>query len=212
MSTIQGAEHAGISEVGDRNHQLATIAATGEVVERIDRLHSETGQGPGSDVIHNSPIVRVDDLTHEQRWPLFGPGATDFGMRAMLSVPGVRPRSRMGNVGLVLHQARCVRRPGRNHRLLLASYATLAVTDTRDQQHLRDAVQSRDIIGQAKGILMERHQFDDQQAFALLVRISQNTNRRLIDIADRVARTGEEPIDAVAHIPSRDQPPRAAAN
>jgi AmiR/NasT family two-component response regulator len=71
---------------------------------------------------------------------------------------------------------------------------------------------SRDIVGQAKGVLMQRHRIDGRQAFALLVRTSQGTNRRLIDIADRVARTGEDPTDAAARIPSRDQPPQAAAS
>ncbi len=77
--------------------------------------------------------------------------------------------------------------------LLLASHAAIALMGAQDQHNLTIALAARDRIGQAKGILMERHKITDKQAFELLLRASRNTNRKLRDIAEEVASTGQEP-------------------
>ncbi len=70
---------------------------------------------------------------------------------------------------------------------------TIALAGARQRSQLRTALARRDVIGQAKGILMERHRLTPDAAFALLDRISQETNTKLHDIADQLTRTGGLP-------------------
>lgn len=70
----------------------------------------------------------------------------------------------------------------------------------REQQLLR-AIDSRDVIGQAKGILMERMRLDAEGAFALLRRTSQHLNTKLIEVAEHLARTGELPVGEARSAP-----------
>jgi AmiR/NasT family two-component response regulator len=78
-----------------------------------------------------------------------------------------------------------------NTGLLLASHAAIAMAGSRDITNLRVGLENRDIIGQAKGILMERYKISSQEAFDLLVMASQSTHRKLREIADELAATGE---------------------
>jgi AmiR/NasT family two-component response regulator len=77
--------------------------------------------------------------------------------------------------------------------LVLAAHAAVAVAAAQNEEHLRRAVSSRDLIGQAKGILMERYKLTSDQAFQVLARASQQTNRRLVDVADELTQTGSVP-------------------
>ncbi|MCE6995468.1 ANTAR domain-containing protein [Saccharothrix sp. S26] len=74
---------------------------------------------------------------------------------------------------------------------LFASHAAVALAASQEREHLTEAMRTRDLIGQAKGILMERHKFTGDQAFTLLVRASQRANMKLRDLADRLVHTGE---------------------
>ncbi|MEX5721243.1 ANTAR domain-containing protein [Geodermatophilus maliterrae] len=64
------------------------------------------------------------------------------------------------------------------------------MADARDLNHLTTALSSRDLIGQAKGILMERYKITAEMAFALLARTSQDTNRKLHEVAASLAQSG----------------------
>ncbi|MEV1117968.1 ANTAR domain-containing protein [Actinosynnema sp. NPDC049800] len=77
--------------------------------------------------------------------------------------------------------------------MLFASHAAVALAGVLKQEHMSQAVQGRDLIGQAKGILMERHKLTADQAFTVLVRTSQRTNIKLRDLATHLVHTGELP-------------------
>lgn len=77
--------------------------------------------------------------------------------------------------------------------MLLASHAAIAMSTRREISGLRVAMDSRDLIGQAKGILMGQYKMDGARAFDVLVRTSQHTNQKLRDIAEHLATTGELP-------------------
>jgi AmiR/NasT family two-component response regulator len=77
--------------------------------------------------------------------------------------------------------------------LLFASHAAVALAGAQHEGHLKAGMRNRDVIGQAKGILMERYKIDAQQAFAVLSRVSQEMNRKLADVAAELAGSGELP-------------------
>jgi hypothetical protein len=83
-----------------------------------------------------------------------------------------------------------------------ATHAAVTLAGARQQADLRTAVGSRDLIGQAKGILMERHKLTADQAFSVLARASQQTNRKLVDIALELSDTG-----VLAEDPGQDRSP-----
>ncbi|MGZ4551805.1 MAG: ANTAR domain-containing protein, partial [Blastococcus sp.] len=76
---------------------------------------------------------------------------------------------------------------------LFASHAAVALAHAEQREHLMTALNSRDLTGQAKGILMERYKVTAPQAFEMLVRVSSLTNRRLVDIAEELVTTGAMP-------------------
>jgi AmiR/NasT family two-component response regulator len=86
---------------------------------------------------------------------------------------------------------------------MLASHAAVALASAEHEQHLRIGMGSRDLIGQAKGILMERYQLTADQAFGVLSRVSQETNRKLTDIAAELTATGAVPTAPAARPGSR---------
>lgn len=79
--------------------------------------------------------------------------------------------------------------------LVFAAHAAVAIAGARQHEQLEQALVSRDVIGQAKGIIMERNGITDDEAFQRLKRASQRVNLKLADVAATVARTGEAPED-----------------
>lgn len=77
--------------------------------------------------------------------------------------------------------------------LVFASHAAIALAGAQQEQRLRTALDSRELIGQAQGILMERHKLTGAQAFTALTRVSSHTNRKLVEIAEELVSTGEMP-------------------
>jgi len=79
--------------------------------------------------------------------------------------------------------------------LLFAAHAAIAYSGARTKADLGRAVATRQLIGQAQGILMERHKITGDQAFALLVAASQRTNIRLRELAEQLVASGEFTAD-----------------
>jgi AmiR/NasT family two-component response regulator len=75
----------------------------------------------------------------------------------------------------------------------LAAHAAVVMTASRKQANLSVALETRDVIGQAKGILMERYKIDDREAFNALIAVSQHTHRKLREVAEQLRTTGELP-------------------
>lgn len=86
---------------------------------------------------------------------------------------------------------------------LFAAHAAIAYAGVRKEAHLANAIVNRDVIGQAKGILMERYKIPGERAFLLLSRASQRSNRKLHDVAEELVHSGIVPEAAVPGEPDR---------
>lgn len=193
VDEIDPAEHAGISEIdGKRVH---TRAATAPLVRRIDDLQYRVEDGPCLTSLRTEHTVRTDDLLHEIRWPLFAAAAAQHGVRSMLSVQLFVEDDNLGALNLYATAPNAFDRHHESTAMMLAAHAAIAMKGSKVQTQLRTALQTRDVIGQAKGILMERFKINHGEAFDLLVAASQHTHRKLTDIADELSRTGDLPID-----------------
>ena len=192
VGTVPGAEHASISSVKKRQ-EVHTLAATDQLPRAGDRAQYEAGEGPCLDSLYDQKTVRLPDMSTEQRWPEFAKRADELGTASMLSVQLYVDGDDLGALNLASPQVDAFDDESEHVALLFASHAAVAMAGAQEQEQLRSALQTRDLIGQAKGILMERFKITGDKAFQLLVRASQTTNRRLPDIAEELVSSGELP-------------------
>jgi GAF domain-containing protein len=156
-------------------------------------MQDRVQEGPCLDAVWEQETVRVEDMRTETRWPRFAAEAVALGVLSSLSLQLFVEGDNLGALNLYARQPHAFGEESEDVGLVLAAHAAVAVAGARTEQHLRRAVSSRDLIGQAKGILMERYRISADQAFQVLARVSQQTNRRLADVADELTRTRSVP-------------------
>jgi GAF domain-containing protein len=189
---VPGAGGAGVT-ISARRHKPEVRAASDELVRTIEALQSEVGQGPSLEAGRERRTVRVDDVAADPRWPCFAASAAAEGVGSMLSFPLFVHARHLGVLTLYSQSRAAFTPRSKDIGSVFAGHAAVAIASAQQEAGLRLAVDHRDLIGQAKGILMERHKLTADQAFRLLVRASQNTNVRLYDVALGLTTTGEFP-------------------
>jgi len=152
----------------------------------VDALQHEFGEGPCLDAVYEHKTVRVDDMASESRWPAFASRAAEAGARSMLSFQLWVEGDNLGALNLYSRRPHAFDEDSEHIGLLYAAHAAVAYAAAQRQDQLQAAVDTRDLIGQAKGILMERYGIDDDRAFAFLVRLSMDRNQKLRDIAQHI--------------------------
>jgi GAF domain-containing protein len=135
--------------------------------------------------------VHGADLTEESRWPRLSKTAPDtLGIRSVLCFQlFVHEENTLGGLNLLSSRADAFEADDRALGAVFAAHAASALAAAQELEQVRQGLASRDVIGQAKGMLMERYQLGADQAFALLARISQDENVKLHDLAERLVST-----------------------
>lgn len=191
VDAIPGAEYATVTLVA--NGTIETPVMVGDLGGQADNLQRELGEGPCIRAAVSDLTVWIDDMRTETRWPNFAAAAADLGIRSMacfyLYIYGD------DSAALNLHSTEPAAFTAEARQLgeLFAAHAATAFGAIQEKQQLRAALGSRDIIGQAKGMIMERYKLDAGEAFALLARLSQDTNTKLVDVAVQIVEAGPEP-------------------
>lgn len=189
IALVPGVEAGSISVVTDRRH-VSSHAASGDLPARVDELQEAAGEGPCLDAAYEHRTVRVTDMSTEERWPKFAAAASEAGVGSMLSFQLYVEGDDLGALNLYSTKPGSFDDESEHVGLLFASHAAVALAGVQKHQQLAEGMATRDLIGQAKGRLMERYQIDGERAFALLVRVSQTRNLKLRDIAEELALTG----------------------
>lgn len=185
----------------NQQEQLTTPAATDELAERLDSLQYTHGEGPclTATLEGGTGQAASPDLATDAQWPVWNPVAVAEGASSVLSA-GLFPDGGAPRLGSINCYGLRQHRVGQDTvqqdtMLLLAAHAATAVSfrqsaDTTDREvsGLRRALQTRDVIGQAKGILMGRRGIDAGEAFDTLRRASQDLNIKLGEIAETLTR------------------------
>jgi uncharacterized protein YjbJ (UPF0337 family)/GAF domain-containing protein len=195
--TIEGCDFAGIFLIdGD---VVTTPVHTDPIVVVADTLQHQTGEGPCLDAIAHRLIFYADDLDDDPRWLHFAPHATTAGIRSVLALP-LAANSHLGALNLYARYPVAFGVVDRAKAAILASLANLALTvaqshedEERRADNLHAALASRETIGEALGILMERERITAGQAFEILRRASQHLNVKLREVAQNLVDTGEDP-------------------
>ena len=173
---------------------MDTAAASDQRAARADQLQYELGEGPCLDAIWAQDTVQIEDMTTEQRYPAWARRVVkQTSIRSSLSLPLFTTEDSLGALNLYAPQPEAFDAEIRGEGLAFAAQAAVALRCAQTEQHLRAAMVSRNLIGQAQGILMERFKMTAEQAFAALSRISQQSNVKLRDVAQRLIDTGEPP-------------------
>jgi ANTAR domain/GAF domain len=186
VATIPGVDAGSISIT--EHGQIETRHPSTEVIGKLDRTQSELNEGPCISAIEDPPengIVIAQDLAGEdaQRWPRFAPLPVEAGYRALMSTQLSADGGPRAALNLYSAEAGAFDEHARVLAGLFGIQASLLLYGADTAVHLQRAVDSRDQIGQAKGILMERFSLDDEAAFQMLVKSSQDTNMKLTDVA-----------------------------
>ena len=189
VTEVPGAQQAGITLVTGK--ELSTPAATAELVIQIDRVQYSVNEGPCLDAARHHATVRCDAMRADSRWPRFARQTADLGVLSMVSFQLFVHEDTFGALNLYSSNAGAFGPQSESDGMLLASHAALAMTAARTQAGLLTAIDSRDLIGQAKGILIERYKITGIEAFGLLTASSQAVNSTLRDLADHLVATGQ---------------------
>jgi GAF domain-containing protein len=189
---LPGVDHVGIS-VSYRDGRVETVAATDQLVWDLDQLQYELREGPCMEAIWESGVVEVDNLaSHESRWPRFVPRAVDLGLRAQMGLRLYVDEQTLGGLNLYSTSSDTIEAGTCEAAELFAAHMALEMGHVRREENLNSAVETRKLIGQAIGLVMERFQLDENRAFQYLARVSQHSNIKLRDVAaEMVQQTNE---------------------
>jgi hypothetical protein len=202
VSTIAGCRMASVT-LCDRGG-YRTVASTDPAATAVDNAQYQAHEGPCLDAV-DAPMVYAQSFPDE-RWPTLASRPTESGIQSALSYRLAAASSATADSGGGSLNSYAVIPDAFNDTaqeigLILAAHASVAARVVEERSTLqslgRDLQQvllSRDVIGQAKGILMERLKITPEDAFDLLRRSSQNLNVKLRDLARGLAETGEFPV------------------
>ena len=195
VSLIPACDTCSVSVVTDGN-KVRTRASSDELAERVDRHQYDNGDGPCLEAISTGASVRSVPFGEETRWPDFVKRAAAEGVTASYSVPLKTGERTVGALNLY-SLTRAFGDADEDLSEAFAGHAAVAVAnaDAYHQaldlsRHLEEALKSRDVIGQAKGIIMERERVTADQAFEMLRKVSQARNVKLREVAELVVMTG----------------------
>ncbi|WP_376708878.1 ANTAR domain-containing protein [Modestobacter marinus] len=180
---------------GDR---AVTSVFTGILALELDESQYGRGHGPCLHAASTGEVVEVTDARTEERWPDYARVAWERGSGSSLSVPLPIQEQVSGALNLYAREPHGFDAAARAAALRFAPYAAVAVSNMHAYEsarsmaeNLQAALESRAVIDQAKGILMERYKLTADQAFQTMAAVSMRRNRKVRDIAATLVRTGE---------------------
>jgi hypothetical protein len=189
--TIPGILEASIS-ITTRGGEIQTLAPTGPRVTRADHLQYELHEGPCLDAAIEESVVIVNDLASDPRWPDFGPKAAALGFGSQVAFQFRADPHVRGALNLYADGPYGLDQDSIHLGSMFAGQVAVAMGWAKQEQTLTEALATRNLIGQAVGIVMERYQLDSDRAFAFLVRLSQSANKKLRTVAATLVDTANE--------------------
>ncbi|ALG10853.1 GAF and ANTAR domain-containing protein [Kibdelosporangium phytohabitans] len=195
---LPGADMVSVT-LRDADGRLHTPVATDQLAVRLDHVQYDNRRGPCADAVDPAgPAFSLsNDLASNDLWPEFAAASVDLGFHAVLSTALPRdpqPPELSGALNVYSRNKQAFNAADRDVMLLLATHGSLALSTSRaittaqlQAEHLRKAIDSRDVIGQAKGILMQRRKITADAAFDVLRETSQSLNVKLADLAKTLA-------------------------
>ncbi len=190
VANLPGCDGAGVTVRIDGED--TTAAASDEYTFEIDKIQYDTDEGPCVTAVAEGTFQKIDAISEESRWPEFARRAEEKGFRSGMSFP-LKADGTKAALNIYSKSERAFDEASTAMGEVFAAQAAIALQNARTYMaarrvadQLNEALKTRDMIGQAKGILMEREGVSDEEAFDMLKTISQNSNIKLRDIAHKL--------------------------
>ena len=192
VESLDACEFAGISLV--EKSRITSPASSNDVPRTVDRIQAEVGEGPCIDAITEHEVFVTGQLKNERRWPKFSSRAhEETGISSILGIRLFVEEDTMGALNLYSTVPDAFDDSDVALGSVFAVHASVAILAARRHESLEQKAESRDVIGQAKGILMARSGVTDDEAFEMLKRASQRMNIKVRDVARRISEQPTSP-------------------
>lgn len=190
VKTIPGCDAAGVALV--RDGRITSLAASDGLVPRIDAAQYETNEGPCLEAVKRRRVFLLEDTATDKVWPAFSARAAADGVSSCLAFPLVVDHL-VGSLNLYAHRAEAFDQNDHDLAAVFAAHAAVTLANAalfasqgELAEQLKQALTSRAVIDQAKGILMEREGLDAETAYRMLVVASQHSHVKLREVAQQL--------------------------
>lgn len=189
-----GADHGGITLIRSGG-RLESIACTDDLVVKADLLQYDLDEGPCRDAAWHSTTLASEDLATDARWPNWAPQASHLGITSVMAAElnAADTGQRLGALNLYWTEPAIFTADDLAYANIFAVHAAVALAASLHDAQMNTALDARKLIGQAQGILMERHNLTVDQSFEVLRRYSQNRNLKLRAVAQQLVDTRQLP-------------------
>ena len=184
LQVVPEAEHASLT-VRRRGGRFVSLGSTSETAVQADQAQYTLSEGPCVDTIEHADFFRSGDVANDPRWPTWGRSAAQLGLVSALAGELTDTGGRrLGCLNLYWRSPRDFTGDDRSYIQIFTTHAAIALASSMRDAQLNTALDARKVIGQAQGILMERHSLRADQAFEVLRRYSQNHNIKLREVTE----------------------------
>jgi GAF domain-containing protein len=197
--TLVGSRGCGVTLL-QADGKPATSASTDPLVVTLDRLQYGLSEGPCLTAWARSTVIRVDDLSTEQRWPTWSPQATELGMRSMLSAPMEAGGTTWGAIkvyastpGAYDVQSEDLLRRFSQQAAIFVSNVHTARSAQRIGEDVKHTMRARDVIATATGMVMARSGLNYEDAYRHLVWLAGSAHLPLRELAEKIVATPVQP-------------------
>lgn len=192
VDQVPGADFACVTLV-DPKGGISHPVVIGEEAQRVADVQRDLEEGPSvGATFESTTILQMEDTSSDDRWPRFAAAAHDAGVGSILSFCLYVQNDAYATLDLLAREPHAFDAESISIGSLYAVHAAVAFSAVREKEQIRAALTTRDVIGQAKGMIMERYKLDSDAAFRLLARLSQDSNVRLAEVAEQVIEAGPE--------------------
>lgn len=203
VTTLAGATLTnadGVSVTLERHGRLMTVAATDDAVKTMDQHQYDTGEGPCLDAKAEARWFYTESLAHETRWPSFVPLALEQGIHSILASPLMTHERPQGSLNIYSSTDKAF---GTHEQELAALFAAQAseilttadeaVTEEQSNQRFTEALEARQAIHQAQGVIMNRDQLDAAKAIASMMSAARSNGTTVVVEALAIIATLDSP-------------------
>lgn len=185
-------EYASITLVGI-DGTVETAMSSDPLVDQADSFQYELSEGPCLTAAEEGGVYVIPESATDQRWPRWGPKVAALGLNSILSIHLFTGQNTLGALNLYAGPSHRYSAADVEAAQVVAAHASVALARSRDERNLWATIDSRHLIGQAQGVLMERYGLDADATFAVLKRYSQQLNIKLREVAAELLRSGDLP-------------------
>jgi ANTAR domain/GAF domain len=193
VGLVPGVCWAGISLIEGR--QVKSRVPTASLVAQLDEMQTQLSEGPCISALREHNTVQIDDMSTDDRWPRFAGVAQGLGVRSSLSFQLFVHAGTIGALNLYGDEIDAFDDDSFLVGTVLAQHASVAMAGAAAESHFQKALGTRDLIGQAKGLLMQRNDVTGLHAFQMLAKASQDTHLKLVEVAQWIVETHEAKLN-----------------